>query len=102
MEKKEKIKKEIGERIEFIRNNKNMTKEEFAELINITGQHLGKVIIGEKGLSIEKIIEISEKTGYSTDYILKGKISESEIINEKVDKIKSQINNINDILETMR
>lgn len=101
MEKKEKIKKEIGERIEFIRNNKNMTKEEFAELINITGQHLGKVIIGEKGLSIEKIIEISEKTGYSTDYILKGKISESEIINEKVNKIRNKINDINDIIKTI-
>ena len=37
MEIKEKIKKEIGERIEFIRINKNMTKEEFAKLINITG-----------------------------------------------------------------
>ena len=31
LEKKEKIKKDIGERIEYIRNQKNMTKEEFAE-----------------------------------------------------------------------
>lgn len=73
MDKKSEIKKAIGKRIEFIRNENHMTKEEFAKLINISGQHLGKVITGEKGLSIEKIIEISNKTGYSTDFILKGK-----------------------------
>lgn len=72
MDKKSEIKKAIGKRIEFIRNENHMTKEEFAKLINISGQHIGKVITGEKGLSIEKIIEISNKTGYSTDFILKG------------------------------
>ncbi|MCI8486975.1 MAG: helix-turn-helix transcriptional regulator, partial [Clostridia bacterium] len=51
----------------------------FSKLINISGQHLGRVIRGEKGLSIEKIIDISEKTGYSTDYILKG-ITDKNII----------------------
>lgn len=101
MEKKEKIKKDIGERIEYIRNQKNMTKEEFAKLINITGQHLGKAISGEKGLSIEKIIEISNKTGYSTDFILKGITSNSEIYNKKIDKIKGNLNSISEIINSM-
>lgn len=73
------IKEQIGKRIDFIRNKNNMTKEQFSKLINISGQHLGRVIRGEKGLSIEKIIDISEKTGYSTDYILKG-ITDKNII----------------------
>lgn len=67
------LKIEIGKRIDFIRTQNNMSKEKFAKLINITGQHLGKVINGESGLSIEKIIELSEKTGYTTDFILLGK-----------------------------
>ncbi|MBO5005315.1 MAG: helix-turn-helix transcriptional regulator [Clostridia bacterium] len=101
MEKKEIIKKDIGKRIEFIRNEKNMTKEEFAKLINISGQHLGRAISGEKGLSIEKIIELSEKTGYSTDFILKGITNKSDVINKKISKIKNNINSINDIIKTL-
>lgn len=101
MEKKEKIKRNIGERIEYIRNQKNMTKEEFAKLIDISGQHLGKAISGEKGLSIEKIIEISNETGYSTDFILKGTTSNVEINNKKIDKIKSNLKSISEILNTM-
>lgn len=101
LEKKEIIKREIGKRIEFIRNEKNMTKEEFAKLINISGQHLGRAISGEKGLSIEKIIELSEKTGYSTDFILKGITNNSDIINKKMSKIKNNINSINDIIKTL-
>ena len=101
MEKKETVKQEIGKRIEFIRNSKKMTKEEFAKLIDITGQHLGKVILGEKGLSLEKIVEVSDKTGYSTDFILKGKVCESEIMNEKVNLLKDKTAEIDDILKTM-
>lgn len=101
LEKKENIKRDIGKRIEFIRNEKSMTKEEFARLINISGQHLGRVISGEKGLSIEKVVEISNKTGYSTDFILKGKTSELEIINEKISFIKTNLQNINEIIRTI-
>lgn len=101
MEKKEKIKKDIGKRIEYIRVQKNMTKEDFAKLINISGQHLGKAINGEKGLSIEKIIEISDKTGYSTDFILKGIISNIEINNKKINLIKNSLNNISEIINSM-
>ncbi len=101
LEKKEVIKKDIGKRIEFIRNEKKMTKEDFAKLINISGQHLGRIIVGKKGLSIEKIIEISEKTGYSTDFILKGITNNSDVIIEKINKIKNNVNSINDIINTL-
>lgn len=102
MLKKEKIKKDIGKRIEFIRKNLEMTKEEFALMINVSGQHLGKVISGEKGLSVEKIIEISDKTGYSTDFILKGVTFESDkFIDKKVSKIKTNLNKIDKILKTL-
>ena len=101
LEKKEVIKKDIGKRIEFIRNEKKMTKEDFAKLINISGQHLGRIIVGKKGLSIEKIIEISEKTGYSTDFILKGITNNSDVIIEKINKIKNNVNSINDIINML-
>lgn len=101
LEKKEIIKKDMGKRIEFIRTQNNMTKEKFAKLINISGQHLGKTIAGKKGLSIEKVIEISNITGYSTDFILKGVTNKSNLTDEKINDIKKYINNINDIINSL-
>lgn len=102
MNKKDKLKKDIGKRVDFIRKTMEMSKEEFAKIINVSGQHLGKVIIGEKGLSIEKVIEISEKTRYTTDFILKGITSESEkVMDKKVSKIKNNLKEINQILKTI-
>ncbi len=99
MKKEKNLKKEIGNRIEFIRNKKEMTKESFAKLINISGQHLGKVITGQKGLSIEKIIEIAEKTGYSTEFILRGRINpEADNLKKKINYIKDNIDSIDQIL----
>lgn len=95
------IKEQIGKRVDYIRNEMNITKEEFSKLINISGQHLGKVIRGEKGLSIEKIIEVSEKTGYSTEYILKGVTNTKEIYSPKINEIKSHIKIINEIIENI-
>lgn len=70
---KEKLKIEIGKRVEEIReNNMHMSKCEFAQLIGMKNQYLGYVEYGEKGLTIEKVIEICNKTGVSADYLLRG------------------------------
>lgn len=69
---------EIGKRVAEIRSNMGMTKVEFAELIGITNQYLGRVERGENGLTIEKAVNIGEKTGVSLDYLLTGKQSSEE------------------------
>lgn len=89
------IKKEIGKRIDFIRIEKNISKSDFAKLLNISFQHLSQVINGENGLSIEKVIELSNKTGYSTDFILLGK--KSSINSESKDLLKQAKTNIQDL-----
>lgn len=72
------IKKEIGKRIANIRNNMGMTKEQFANLIGLSGQYLGTVERGKNGLTCEKIKMICEKTGVSADYIIMGKNASSQ------------------------
>lgn len=67
------MKKEIGKRILEIRKSMNMNKEQFAKLIGISGQYLGKVEAGIHGLSTDSIISLCEKTNTSADYILLGK-----------------------------
>lgn len=85
----ENLKVEIGKRIDYIRIQNEMSKDKLAELLGISAQHLGKVISGESGLSVEKIVELSEKTGYPTDYILLGKeISFNRNIHVLLEKLK--------------
>lgn len=73
MTNKEFLKIEIGKRVKEIRENKmHMTKQQFAKLIGMQGQYLGTVESGKRGLTIEKAIEICNKTDVSADYLLCG------------------------------
>lgn len=70
---KETLKQEIGLRVKEIREKKmHMTKVQFANLIGMKNQYLGTVENGQRGLTVEKAIEICEKTGVSCDYLLRG------------------------------
>ncbi len=70
---------ETGRRIQQLRREKGITQEEFAARLNITDRHLRRIESGEKGASIDIIIEISELCGTSLDFIILGKKRESEI-----------------------
>lgn len=67
------MKEEIGKRIKNIRENMNMTKEEFARCLGISGQYLGIIERGGSCLSIEKLKTLCDLTNLSADYILFGK-----------------------------
>ena len=79
------MKKEIGKRIQQIRENMNITKEAFAKEIGISGQFLGLVEHGKNYLSIEKLKLLCDYTHASADYILFGK--DPNIINDTKDKL---------------
>lgn len=68
----EKIKIEIGERLKSIRNNMGMSQKDFSKLIGMKTQYLCNVEKGNNGLTVEKIIEICNKTGISSDYLIFG------------------------------
>lgn len=67
------MKKEIGNRIKNIRKQMNLSKDEFAKNIGISGQFLGMIENGKNFLSIEKLKNLCEFTNLSADYILFGK-----------------------------
>lgn len=67
------MKKEIGLRIKLIRENMNLSKEEFAKNIGISSQFLGMVEKGNNFLSIPKLKQLCEFTNLSADFILFGK-----------------------------
>lgn len=70
----------IGSRIRTIRESMPMTREQFAELINVSVSFLSQIERGNKLMSIEKLMEISSKTGFSTDYVLFGDKAKSNYV----------------------
>lgn len=67
------LKEDIGKRIQDIRENKmHMTKVKFANLIGMKNQYLGAVECGQRGLTVEKAIEICNVSNVSLDYLLRG------------------------------
>lgn len=62
----------IGERLVELRNEKNMTQEEFAENIGVSRQAVSKWELDKTFPDVDKLIKISELYQVSVDYILKG------------------------------
>ena len=105
MTNKEILKIEIGKRIEQIRENiMHMNKVQFAKLIGMKNQYLTYVEFGEKGLTIEKAIEICNKTGVSADYLLRGIDNPLIVFNNDIsskytiDEINKSFEILNDLL----
>lgn len=76
----------VGERIRGIRENLNMSREKFSEMIDVSEVFLGQVERGERSLSLKTLKKIVSYTGSSSDYILFG--------NQENNSTVSKINNI--------
>lgn len=62
----------IGQRIRDQREYLGYTREELAELVNITPRFCYDLELGNKGMSVETLCLLSKKLNISTDYILFG------------------------------
>lgn len=88
----------IGNRIRNIRESLSLTREQFSELIDISSSFLSQIERGDKSMSIETLMIISSKTGFSCDYILFGDNSKSTFVN-KINRLVS--NSADDVAELM-
>lgn len=59
-----------GRRIKEARNSLGLSQEAFAELLDIGRVHLAKIEIGMRTPSIDTLIQVSLRTGFSLDYLL--------------------------------
>lgn len=62
----------MGERLRECRLRSNLTQEKMAELLDISVKHYSEVERGITGLSVEKLIFLSNLLNISLDYLLKG------------------------------
>lgn len=65
--------KAIGTRIRKQREFLGYTREQFAELLEVTPKFCSDIELGVKGMSIQTLCKISRALRLSTDYILFGK-----------------------------
>lgn len=81
--------KEVGDRIRRLRKEQGMTQAQLAAKLNIGDRHLRKIEAGEKGPSIDILIEIATLFGVSLDYIILGKQSQSDLKQQLCDLVQS-------------
>ena len=65
--------REIGSRIRRQREYLGYTREEFAELIDVTPKFCSDIELGVKGMSVPTLCKIAQTLRLSTDYILWGR-----------------------------
>ncbi len=69
---------QIGARIAQRRKELNYTQEKLAEQMNVSIQMISNLERGNKAIRIDNLIRVSEILGVSTDYILTGKITQTD------------------------
>lgn len=67
--------KQMGYRIRMEREKLGLARDKFAEMIEISSQYLGQIERGERKLSLDALIRITDRLHLSTDYIIYGKDS---------------------------
>ena len=74
----------LGKRIREERQALRLTLEQLAEKINKTGNYLGQIERGDRKLSLETLVDISNALKVSIDYLLTDniRISDNNIIRE--------------------
>ena len=77
----------MGIRIQELRKERSMTREELAEKAEISTKFLYEVEMGKKGISAETLLKISRALSSSCDYLLTG---EGKNRNGKLDNLSSK------------
>ena len=86
--------KEIGQRIRVLRKENRLSQLELANRLDINMDHLSIIENGNKGMSLDLLIEFSRHFSVSTDYILFGNKQNTEEIKEIISFIQLQLNEI--------
>ncbi len=64
--------KEIGLRIRLEREKHNLSRENLAEIVNLSSFYIGQIERGDRSMSLDTLVKISDTLNISIDYTLKG------------------------------
>jgi len=60
----------LGKKIRNERRKLDLTQEQLAEAVKVTSPYIGQVERGERGISVENLVNICNRLGVTVDYIL--------------------------------
>lgn len=66
--------REIGARIRDEREYLGLSREKFAEIVDLSPFYIGQIERGERSMSMDTLIKVSHSLKLSIDYILKGEM----------------------------
>lgn len=65
----------LGKRIREERLNLNLTQEQLAEYVDISTSYIGQIERGERKVTLDTLVRISNRLNVSIDYLLKDSIN---------------------------
>lgn len=74
----------IGERIRDKREKLRLTREEFAEILGLSPFYIGQLERGERQMSLDTLVKISDCLHVSTDYLIYGKSPKNNIEKNRI------------------
>ncbi|AYD41185.1 XRE family transcriptional regulator [Clostridium fermenticellae] len=72
----------IGTRIRKERETLGLTREKFAEVLDLSPLYIGQLERGERLMSLSTLIKISNILNISTDYLIHGKSTHESLMKE--------------------
>lgn len=70
--------KKLGQRIREERQHLNLTQANLAESIDISDTYMGAIERGERGLTLDTLVKLSNRLGVTIDYLLSDSIVDSD------------------------
>lgn len=76
-----------GKRIQELRKTHKMTQVQLAEVLNISLDHLKKIESGQRGCSVDLLINLSELFDESLDFLVLGKVRPNSAAQKKIQSL---------------
>lgn len=92
--------RDIGLKIKRARQETNLSQEEFAKKLGISGAHLGYLETSKRTLKVTMLAKIAEITGKSFDYFLGGEEHIEERLSQE--EISAKLNHILNSIQDLR
>ena len=90
---------EFGHRIKPLRKTRNLIQDQLATALHISTDHLSKIELGKRGISIDLLLDISAALHVSFECLLKGAVHTSSQMKELTDHIRELLDRIESLSE---
>ena len=74
----------IGQRMRQERERLSLTREQLAEVVDLAPLYIGQLERGERQMSLDTLLKITNCLNITADYLLHGKTSDEEVEKDRI------------------